>query len=415
MGEATDIQAAARDGVVVVGAGQAGAATILRLRANGFAGPITLIGAEAEPPYQRPPLSKKFLTGEYAKDRLFLRPLAAYAQLDVTLMLGREVCRIDRSNHSVELDDGSTLPYGRLVLSTGARPRPLPETLRGAFENIYLFRTFADTQRLQAEMMPGRRILVVGGGYIGLETAAVARQLGLEVVLVEQADRILQRVASDETSSHFRNLHRSEGVRVLEANRLLALDGTGGRATRAVLSGEGEVEFDFAVVGIGVSVNGELAEDAGLEVDGGIVVDSQCRTADPAIFAVGDCTSFPYQGGRTRLESVHNAIAQGELVADVVAGKDVGPYAPVPWFWSDQFSTKLQIAGLNAGYDRVVRRPGGREDSLSVWYFRDEALIAVDAINDARAYMTGKRWLEAGLTPKAAAIADPAVDLKAAS
>ena len=333
----------------------------------------------------------------------------------MSLLLGREVRRIDRTSQRVELEDGQAVPYGHLVLATGARPRLLPESVRRGFDNIYAFRTFEDTQRLKAEMQPGRRILVIGGGYIGLETAAVARQLGLEVLLVEQADRILQRVAAEETSAHFRDLHRREGVRVLEGNRLLSLKGADGRATKGVLSGEGEVTFDFAVVGIGVAVNSDLAEEAGLEVDNGIVVDAFCRTSDPHILAAGDCTSFPYNGGRTRLESVQNAIAQAELVADAITGRTGEPYAPVPWFWSDQFSTKLQIAGLNTGYDRVVRRPGRKEGSLSVWYFRGDRLIAVDAINEPRSYMIGKRWLESGVMPDPEAIANPGLELKNAS
>lgn len=402
-------------GVVVIGGGQAGASCVFRLRARGYEGPVTLVCGEPEPPYQRPPLSKKYLTGEYARERLFLRPQASYGELGIALMLGRQAVAIDRQRREVRLDDGRTLAYEALVLATGARARALPPALADGFENLYPFRTLADTRALQDEMQAGRRLLVIGGGYIGLETAAVARQLGLDVVLVEQAPRILQRVAAPETSDVFRSLHRAHGVNIIEGRAALRLEGEGARARAAVLDDGRRLDFDLAVVGIGIVPETTLAQDAGLQVDGGIVVDENARTSDAAILAAGDCTVFPYRGEKVRLESVQNAIDQAEHAADVICGVAEGPYRPVPWFWSDQYDTKLQIAGLNRGHDAVITRPGRREGSLSVWYLSQGRFIAVDAINEPRAYMLGKRWLETGVAPDPARLADPAIELKNAA
>lgn len=403
-------------GVVVIGGGQAGASAVLRLRAKGYSGPVTLVCGEAEPPYQRPPLSKKYLTGEFDAQRLYLRPEASYAGLAISLIKGRAAVEVDRANRTIMLEDGTRLGYETLVLATGARAMQLPVGPDApAFENLYTFRTLADTTALKAEMLPRRRLLVVGGGYIGLEAAAVARKLGLEVTLVEQAPRILQRVAAPETAAFFRGVHREEGVNIVEGCGLAGVEGEGLRANSALLAGSRRVPFDFAIVGIGIRPETGLAEAAGLPVDNGIVVDGHGRTSDPAIFAAGDCTNFPYCGGRLRLESVQNAIAQAEHVADFICGDVGSEYAPVPWFWSDQYSTKLQIAGLNTGYDHVVLRAGSRPGAQSVWYFRESSFIAVDAINEPRAYMLGKKWLESGVAPDPAKLADAGAELKLAA
>ena len=257
--------------------------------------------------------------------------------------------------------------------------------------------------------MAGRRALIVGGGYIGLEAAAICRKRELQVTLIEMADRVLQRVASPATSAYFRTLHEHHGVHVREGVGITRLTGTDGRVSGAVLSDMTEIPVDLAIIGIGVVPNTDVADAAGLEHDNGIKVDAFGRTSDPDIYAAGDCASFPYRGARVRLESVQNAIDQGEIVARNILGQ-ARVYDPVPWFWSDQYDVKLQIAGLNTGYDRVVVRGG--DTGQSHWYYAGDTLLAVDAMNDSRAYMVGKRLLEGGRNPDAAMVADPTVDLK---
>lgn len=399
--------------IIVVGAGQAGAVLVEKLRAQGYDGALTLIGAEPVPPYQRPPLTKKYLTGELAIERLFLRPEAVYADQDITLRLSTRVAGIDRAARRVLLEGGESLAYDQLALTTGSAPRRLPPALGGDLAGVYVARDLADADAMAPEFRPGRRVLVVGGGYIGLEAASVAAARGLEVVLIEQAPRILNRVAAAETADWFRALHAGHGVRILEGCGLAELQGQGGRVSAARLTTGETLAVDFVIAGIGVTPNTALAEAAGLEVDNGIAVDSLGRCSDPLIWAAGDCASFPLRGQRLRLESVQNAIDQAGLVAANMLGAGQG-YDPVPWFWSDQYDVKLQIAGLNSGYDLVVARAGnGQGKASSFWYFCGARFLAVDAMNDPRAYMIGKRLLEAGRSPDLAVLADPESDLKA--
>jgi len=393
--------------VVIVGAGQAGAAAAAKLRALGHDGPLTLIGDEPVPPYQRPPLSKKYLMGEMPLERLYLRPESFWAEHGVDLLLGRPVLAIDPAARTVRLDDRD-IPYDALILATGAAPRRLPAAIGGDLPGTHVVRTLADIDRLAPEMTAGRRLLVVGGGYIGLEAAAVARQRGVEVVLVEAAPRILGRVACAETADAVRALHKAHGVEIIEGVGLERLTGES-HLTGARLSDGREIAADLAVVGIGVTPGTALAEAAGLAIDTGILVDEMGRTSDPAIWAAGDCTSLPFRGARIRLESVQNAIDQAEAVAANILGADT-PYDPKPWFWSDQYDLKLQIAGLNLGHDRVIARPGASGGSN--WYFAGDRLLAVDALNDPRAYMTAKRLIDSGRSPDPAAVADPATELK---
>ena len=399
------------DRIIVIGAGQAGAACAAKLRALGHEGSLTLIGEETAPPYQRPPLSKKYLLGEMSRERLYLKPESFYAEAGIELRLGVPVTAIDRTEAVVMLDD-ERLPYDRLVLATGAVPRRLPARTGGDLDGVFSVRTVSDVDAMAPEFEAGRRLLIVGGGYIGLEAAAVATSRGLEVTLIEQAPRILQRVAAPETSNFFRVLHASKGVKLREEIGLSTLLGENGRITGAKLSDGEEIGLDFAIVGIGVDPATGLAESADLLLDNGIAVDSHGRTNDPRIYAAGDCASFPFRSGRVRLESVQNAIDQAEHVAAAILGETT-PYAPVPWFWSDQYECRLQIAGLNSGYDRVVLRPGHRAGGQSVWYFARTTLLAVDAMNDPRAYMQGKRWLEAGISPDAERLGTASTDLKA--
>jgi 3-phenylpropionate/trans-cinnamate dioxygenase ferredoxin reductase subunit len=394
-------------GIIVIGAGQAGSSLVVKLRALGCAGDITLIGGEPVPPYQRPPLSKKYMLGEMDVERLFLRPEAFYADQNIALRLGVQVTAIDRAAKTVTLDTGEVLNYDQLALTTGSDPIKLPASIGGDLDGVFTVRTLADADAMAPNFAKGKRALIVGGGYIGLEAAAVAATRGVNVVLVEMADRILQRVAAPETSDYFRTLHITRGVDIREGVGLASLNGQDGRVTSATLTDGTELEIDFSVVGVGIRPSITLAE--GLEIDNGIKVDSHGRTSDPSIFAAGDCTSFPYKGGRIRLESVPNAIEQAEATAAAMLGGDV-EYQAKPWFWSDQYDVKLQIAGLNTGYDRVISRKTG--STTSFWYYQVDQLLAVDAMNDPRAYMVGKRLIEAGKSPDPSAVQDPDTDLK---
>ncbi len=398
--------------IVVVGAGQAGASMVAKLRALGHTGPLTLVGAEPSPPYQRPPLSKAYLKGEMARERLLLRPESFYETEGIALLTSTRATAIDRSARTVALEDGRVLPFDLLALTTGASPRRLPAAIGGDLAGVLAMRHLADADKLAAAVRPGAAALIVGGGYIGLEAAAVLREKGLAVTLIEQAPRILARVAAPATADYFRALHQGHGVAIREATRLARLTGADGRLTGAEFADGTRIAATLALVGIGIDPDTGLAEAAGLALENGIRVDEHGRTSDPAIFAAGDCASFPWAGARLRLESVPNAIDHGEAVAAAMLGDPAG-YHPRPWFWSDQYDVKLQIAGLNAGWERTTTRPGARPGSQSVWYWRGDRLLAVDAMNDPRAYMTAKRWIESGVSPDPDATADPATDLKA--
>lgn len=394
--------------VVIVGAGQAGAALAAKLRALGHEGEIVMLGDEPAPPYQRPPLSKAYLLGEMEEERLWLRAPDFWAENNVEMRLGQPVTEIDPVAKTVTVG-GEALAYDHLALTTGSTPRRLPAAIGGELQGVYTVRTLADVDAMRGEFQPGRRVIIVGGGYIGLEAAAVASKLGVAVTVLEMAPRILQRVASPETSDYVRALHREHGVTVLEETGLDRLVGET-RVTGARLKDGRILPADFVIVGVGITPNAQLAEAAGLVIDNGIATDAMGRTSDPAIWAAGDCASFPRGAGRLRLESVGNAIDMAEAVAANILGA-AQPYEAKPWFWSDQYDLKLQIAGLNTGYDRIVTR-AGEGDVVSFWYYKGDTLLAVDAMNDSRAYMVGKRLIESGKSPLAEAVtATP--DLKA--
>ncbi len=395
--------------IVVIGAGQAGSSLVVRLRNKGFEGDITLIGAEPVPPYQRPPLSKTYLTGEMALERLFLRPESFYGENGITLKLGAPASSIDLDARSVSVGD-EVVSYDQLVLTTGSDPRHLPASIGGELEGVHVVRTLADVDGMAPDFVKGARALIVGGGYIGLEAASVATKLGVNVTLVEMAERILQRVAAPETSNYFRRLHRAHGVDIREGVGLDRLLGEG-RVRGARLTDGTELKLDFVIVGVGITPTQQLAESAGLLLNNGIEVDARGCTSDPRVWAAGDCASFPYKDGRIRLESVQNAIDQAEVIADNLMGANKD-YVPQPWFWSDQYDVKLQIAGLNTGYDHVVTRKGDG-GAVSFWYYHGNTLLAVDAMNDARNYMVGKRLIEAGKSPPPDVISDPETDMKA--
>ena len=393
--------------IAVIGAGQAGASLVAKLRAEGFDGDITLIGAESVLPYQRPPLSKAYLLGDMALERLFLRPQSFYDENNITLRLGTQVTAIDTTAKTIAIGD-EKLNYDQLALTTGSTPRKLPASAGGALGGVYTVRDLADVDAMAPHVTEGRRVLVVGGGYIGLEAAAVCAKKGMQVTLVEMADRILQRVAAPQTSDYFRALHAAHGVDIREGVGLGGLTGDT-QVTGARLSDGSELACDMVIVGVGIAPGTALAEAAGLTLDNGIATDAMGRTSAPDVWAAGDAASFPYRGHRIRLESVPNAIDQAEIVARNMLGAGV-EYVAKPWFWSDQYDIKLQIAGLNAGYDQVVVRDGAT--ARSHWYYAGDTLLAVDAMNDPRGYMVGKRMIEAGRTPDPALVADASVDAK---
>jgi 3-phenylpropionate/trans-cinnamate dioxygenase ferredoxin reductase subunit len=394
--------------IAIVGAGQAGATLVETLRREGYAGRLTLWGAEPELPYQRPPLSKGYLLGETARERLALRPAAFYAEQGVELRLGTEVTGLDPAARMLTHADGAE-GWDALVLATGSVPRRLPAGIGGDLAGVFAVRSLADIDAMEPHVREGGRLVVVGGGYIGLEAAAVARKREMEVTVVEAAPRLLARVAAPETAAWFARLHRARGVEVLEGARLDRLLGEG-HVTAARLEDGREIAADAVVAGIGIVPATALAEAAGIACEDGIAVDARGRSSAPGIWAAGDCAAFEHAGRRMRLESVPHAIEQAQVVARNVLGA-AEEYVPKPWFWSDQYDVKLQIAGLGAGHDRIVVREDGA--ARSHWYYAGDRLLAVDAMNDPRAFMTAKRLIEAGRSPDPAAVADPGTPLKA--
>lgn len=391
--------------IAIVGAGQAGLSVAMNLRQKGFDGKLTLIGEEALPPYQRPPLSKAYLLGKVDQDRMLLRPRAYYDEQGIDLRLGVAVQSLDLARRELLLGD-ARLPFDALVIATGATPRLLPVEMGGALDGVFCLRSHRDAESLSPHLITERKLVMVGGGYIGLEVAAVARERGLAVTVVEAGARILQRVAASETSSYFRDLHRSKGVRLIEGVGLRRLKGQG-HVSAAELADGRTIEADIVVVGIGVTPRIALAESAGIVIDNGIRVDSRGRTSAEGVWAVGDCCSFPYRGRSIRLESVPNAVDQGAVVAANLLGGEED-YLARPWFWSDQYDVKLQTAGLNLGYDQTLLRSSPKGDkSVSVWYFSQGRAIAVDAMNDPRTYMAARRFFQQGKPPCFAEVSDP--------
>ncbi|MDE0111052.1 MAG: FAD-dependent oxidoreductase [Albidovulum sp.] len=395
--------------VAIVGAGQAGISVAAKLRRQGFEGRVMLLGEEEAAPYQRPPLSKKYLTREFDLERLFLRPRIFFEENRIELCTGQKCIEVDPERKILELRN-SRVEYQNLVLAVGSAPRRLPENIGGSKEGVFVLRDIADADSIAKEFSPGRNLLVVGGGYIGLEVASSAKSKGLKVTVIEMAERILQRVAAPETSLRMRDLHVAKGVEIKEGIGVEFLGGEK-RVSEVALTDGSSHPVDIVVAGIGILPRDELAGAGGLKIDNGIWTNSRGQTSVESIWAAGDCASFPWKGKRIRLESVQNAIDQAEMVAVNIAGDEIC-YDPTPWFWSDQYDAKLQIAGLCTGYDNVVARKGASEDSFSHWYFKGDQLLAVDAVNDSRAYMVGKRLLESGETADKNAISDSKSNLK---
>lgn len=401
--------------IVIVGAGQAAAQAIDTLRRRGHTGPITLVGDEPFLPYQRPPLSKKYFAGTLERDRLFIRHATFYAEHRVDLRLGRRATRIDRAARRVTLDDGAELAWDTLVIATGSRARQV--TVPGSdLGGIHYLKRLADADRLREDARPGRRAVIVGGGYIGLEVAATCRELGVEVTVLEMADRVMARVVCEPVSRYYEAEHARHGVDIVLQSRLQEFLPARGDATRvgAVLCEDGsEFAADFVVVGVGVLAEDQLARDAGLECGNGIVVDEHCRSSDPGIYAIGDCSFHPsrHYGTRLRLESVDNAFEQANTAALNILGTPT-VHDKVPWFWSDQYHHKLLIVGLSQGHDQVVLRGDPASHAFSACYLRGGELIAIDTINSAKDQMAARKLIAAHARPDPARLADPAIALK---
>ncbi|HEV7168015.1 MAG TPA: FAD-dependent oxidoreductase [Micrococcaceae bacterium] len=397
---------------VIVGNGQAGVQLADSLRTLGYTGGISIIGEEPVLPYQRPPLSKDYMAAGPAPQPLPLRAEAFYRERGVDLRLGVRVSRIDRQQHLVELDDGGTVAYSALVLATGAANRVLSVPGSG-LEGIHTLRTLADAEGIQARLGQVRSVVVVGAGFIGLEFAAAARQRGLEVTVLEFADRPMGRALSPAMSGYFAQAHLASGVRLRLGEGIASFDGSNGQVSAAISTTGERYPADLVLVGVGVLPRTELAQAAGLAVDNGVVVDGMLRTSDPEIYALGDCASYPnlQLGGRTRLESVQNATDQARHLATVMTG-GTGDYAELPWFWSQQGRLKLQIAGLLQPECATVLRGDPATDKFSVFCFSGGQLAAVESVNQPADHMAARRLLgqRLPLTPEQAA--DPAFDLK---
>lgn len=393
------------DRVVIAGAGHAAGQTIVSLRQGGFDGPITLVGEEPYLPYQRPPLSKKFLAGEVDVDRLLIRHAKFYADHAVDVVLGTRVTAIDTGARHADLADGSQLGYDHLVLATGSRVRRVP--IPGSeLAGVHYLRTIEDVDRIRDHVQAGRHAIIVGAGYIGLETAAVLRQLDLQVTVVELAPDVLARIEAPPVAAFYTRVHRDAGVDIRCGTAVARIHGES-RVTGVTLTSGDELSADLVIIGVGILPAAELAEAAGLPCDNGIVVDECCRTADPRVLAVGDCTNHPNPllGRRLRLESVHNAQEQAKTAAGTILGKPE-PYAQIPWFWSDQYDLKLQIVGFSGRGEQAVVRGDPESRSFAVFFLAGGRLTACYAINSPREFMASKKLVAAGARPDPAALAD---------
>jgi len=394
-----------QDTIIIIGGGQAGAQVAQSLRQNGHDGTIRLIGEESYPPYQRPPLSKKFLSGEIGPDSLWIRPPAFYGTQNIDFIPDSRVTRVDPSAKRVELENGNTVSFDRLVLATGTRARELPVEGAG-LDGVVSLRSIDDVDNIRNRLQAASNLVIVGAGYIGLEVAAVARMMGKAVTVIEAQDRAMKRVVSPQISGFYEELHRSKGVQLRFDTPLEGIEGEG--TVSGVRIGGGDVlPADMVLVAVGAIPNDDLATECGIETDNGIIVDGGGQTSLEPIYAAGDCTRFysSRYGRSVRMESVQNAIDQAKAVAQSLTGEDID-YDPLPWFWSDQYDVKLQIAGLSDGYDDTVTVGDPAKQKFYVAYLRKGQLIAVDSINSPRSHMMARRaigeeWRE-GLLPPAA-------------
>ena len=400
-------------GTVIVGTGQAGFQTAASLRAEGYLEPITLIGEEPHIPYQRPPLSKGFLMGKQDTESIELRPGAFYHDHQINLIAGRRIAAIECAERRVRLAAGGRLPYDALVLAVGARNRTL--SIPGAdLDGVLYLRSLEESIVIKERLAEAEEIVVIGGGFIGLELAAAARSLGKAVTVIEALPRLMPRVVAPVISDFFRELHTSRGVNVLCGCAVSEISGAHGRVREVRLSDGAVFPADLVLVGIGVLPNVELAQGARLPIANGIVVDDHLRTADERIYSIGDCADHPnpFAGARVRLESVQNAADQAQCAAAAIAGRSEC-YSALPWFWTDQFEIKLQMAGLSGGYDNAVMRGDPGSQKISVFYFKDDRLIAIDSINRPADHMFGRKIIASRMRVTPEQAADESVDLKA--
>lgn len=395
-------------GVVIIGGGHAAGQVAASLRQEGYEGDVTIIGDEPHPPYQRPPLSKAYLAGEQGIEKVYLRPENFYESKDITLKKGVRVDAIDTHAQTVTTNSDDTIAWEHLIIATGTRPRQLP--VPGAdLKGVHYLRTIADVDGIRAELTSGKKLVIIGGGYIGLEVAAVAIEAGAEVSVLEMEDRILQRVTTEQMSAFYHQLHTGRGIDIRVNTGASAIEGDG--RVEAVVCGDEKVAADMVIVGIGVIPNIELAEAAGINCDNGIVVNDHCLTSAPNVYAIGDCSNHPNPilDRRLRLESVPNAMEQSRVTAANIVGKDK-TYASMPWFWSDQYDLKLQMLGFSADGEEVVQRGDMESQEFAVFYLKDGAIVAVDAVNSPREFMAAKQLV--GKTIDKAKLADTSVPIK---
>lgn len=395
---------------IIVGAGHGGSRAADCLRRAGFKGHLVLLGDEPYLPYQRPPLCKKYLVNGAPLDRLVLRHKAFYDRSNIDLRLSSRVTQIDPLRQSVELAEGGEVAFDKLLLCLGSRARTL-EVAGEDLANVHVLRGLDDARAFRAALAPGRRLVIIGAGYIGLETAATARELGLDVTVIELADRPLARVASPVVAEFYRRRHSEAGVKFLFNTRVIGFSGA--TFVEAIRTADGqEIPADAVVISVGTIPNTELAAAAGLVCDNGIVVDEYCRTSDPNIYAAGDCTHHPNirYGRRVRLESIDNALEQARVAASGMCGREA-LHAHVPWFWSDQYETKLQIAGLSEGFDELVVRGEPERGVFSVWSLRGSELLSVEAVNLPLEFMQAGKWIAEHKQLDARYLTDAAIPL----
>ena len=397
---------------IIIGAGHGGGVLAANLRQNGYSGPITMIGEEPHPPYQRPPLSKGWLKGEVDEDGLLLRPRDWYAESNIALRTSTRVIRVDRATKSVTLSTDEVLTYDTLVLATGARARRLSlpgSDLKGFLE----LRTIEDAEAIKAWFQPGFRLAIIGGGYVGLEVAASARKLGVDVHVIEREDRLLARVAGPVLSDFFREVHEAHGVRFHFGAVVEGFDGLDGQVSGVRIAGAAVLQCDAVLVGIGAVPNDDLARDAGLACENGVIVDGQARTSDPDIFAIGDMTQrpMPLYGRSVRLESVPNALEQARQAAAAICGT-AEPKSETPWFWSDQYDLKLQIAGIPFQVDQIVVRGDPATRKFAVFHLSQNRVQAVEAINAPPEFIVGRQWLASRREIDVLRLADVSIPMK---